>query len=402
MTEIIIINPEIDKCVSIKKSEKSKYEYNCNNIGELVRNSIDKGKITFVLSKFAAYRDKLEIPSKNKSIFINNAKNIIEQKIDNKSQRIIVQPHKHNKIPFVVISNIVLDTLNFIQNELNLKYNKIILEKDLYESNQQIWYLAYQEDEIEIYFDGKVLQSTNDNLERDMKVLLKREQKPERIQWSYGLYADHSKDKINKLQLRLKSCVDAAQECKHVMSYLIKAISLDSNQLDISKLSHSNQNISYSYRSNWKSINLLVMSSLLSIMLLFQYSNTSKFASQIELRYANILSSVFMDIDSEDQLDDLDRVISEISYNNSLPKVNLIKTLNELGNIFAQPKLKLKTISLNEQEMNMTLFAQNDQVLKQLNIAIQENKTFSFTINSIENTDGEKIMINLSFTYINA
>ena len=402
MTEIIIINPEIDKCVHIKKNEKSSYEYNYNNIGELVENSLDEGKITFVLSKYAAYRDKLDIPSKNKSIFINNAKNIIEQKIDNRRQRIIVQPRKQDKIPFVVISNSVLDTLNLIQDKFKLKHNKILLEKDLYESNQQTWYLAYQEDEITIYFDGKVLQSADDTLERDIQVLLKREQKPEKIEWSYGLYADQSLDKINKLQLRLTPCTDAVQECKHVMGHLIKALSLNNSLLDISKLSDSYKNISYSYRSNWKSYNLLAMSSMLSMILLFQYSNTSKFASQIELRYANILSSVFMDIDSEDQLDDLDRVISEISYNNSLPKVNLIKTLNELGNIFAQPKLKLKTISLNEQEMNMTLFAQNDQVLKQLNIAIQENKTFSFTINSIENTDGEKIMINLSFTYINA
>ena len=105
MTEIIIINPEIDKCIHIKKNEKSSYEYNYNNIGELVENSLDKEKITFVLSKYTAYRDKLDIPSKNKSIFINNAKNIIEQKIDNRRQRIIVQPRKQDKIPFVVISN---------------------------------------------------------------------------------------------------------------------------------------------------------------------------------------------------------------------------------------------------------------------------------------------------------
>ena len=51
--------------------------------------------------------------------------------------------------------------------------------------------------------------------------------------------------------------------------------------------------------------------------------------------------------------------------------------------------------------MNMTLIAQNDQVLKQLNIAIQENKNFSFLINSIENIDDKKILINLSFTYRN-
>ena len=402
MTEIIIINPEIDKCVHIKKNEKSSYEYNYNNIGELVENSLDKEKITFVLSRFAAYRDKLDIPSKNKSIFINNAKNIIEQKIDNKRQRIIVQPRKQDKIPFVVISNTVIDTLNLIQDKFKLKHNKILLEKDLYESNQQTWYLAYQEDEITIYFDGKVLQSADDTLERDIQVLLKREQKPKKMEWSYGLYADQSLDKINKLQLRLTSCTDAVQECKHVMVHLIKALSLNNSLLDISKLSDSYKNINYSYRSNWKSYNLLAMSSMLSMILLFQYSNTSKFASQVELRYTNILSSVFRDIDSDNQINDLDRVVTEISYNNSLPKVNFINTLNEIGNIFNQPRLKLKTINLNEQEMNMTLIAQNDQVLKQMNLAIQENKIFSFVINSIENTDNEKILINLSFTYINA
>ena len=63
MTEIIIINSELDKCVSIRKNEKSDFEYSYNNIGELVRNSLDKDKITFVLSKYVAYRDKLEILS---------------------------------------------------------------------------------------------------------------------------------------------------------------------------------------------------------------------------------------------------------------------------------------------------------------------------------------------------
>mgnify|MGYP001329064508 FL=1 len=142
MTEIIIINSELDKCVSIRKNEKSDFEYSYNNIGELVRNSLDKDKITFVLSKYVAYRDKLEIPSNNKSIFINNAKNIIEQEIDNQSQKILVQKHKHNEIPYIVISDDAVNTLNFIQNELNLKYNKILLEKDLYESTQDMWYIS--------------------------------------------------------------------------------------------------------------------------------------------------------------------------------------------------------------------------------------------------------------------
>ena len=401
MTEIIIINSELDKCVSIRKNEKSDFEYSYNNIGELVRNSLDKDKITFVLSKYVAYRDKLEIPSNNKSIFINNAKNIIEQEIDNQSQKILVQKHKHNEIPYIVISDDAVNTLNFIQNELNLKYNKILLEKDLYESTQDMWYISYQEDGITIYFDGKVLQSTDDTLEKDIKVLLKREKKPETLQWSYGLYADQPLDRIQKLQLQLTSFINANQESKHVMKYLHKALSSNNSLLNVSKLSNSYLNISYSYLANWKSFNLLLISFMFLVILLLQYSNTSKFTSQIELRYTNILSSVFRDIGSENQTDDLDRVIRKISYNNSLPKVNYINTLNEIGNIFNQPQLKLKTINLTEQEMNMTLIAQNDQVLKQLNIAIQENKNFSFVINSIENIDDKKILINLSFTYRN-
>ena len=300
-----------------------------------------------------------------------------------------------------MISDDAVNTLNFIQNELNLKYNKILLEKDLYESNQDMWYISYQEDGITIYFDGKVLQSTDDTLEKDIKVLLKREKQPKAVQWSYGLYADQPLDRIQKLQLQLTSFINANQESKHVMKYLHTALSSNNSLLNVSKLSNSYLNISYSYLANWKSFNLLLISFMFLMILLLQYSNTSKFTSQIELRYTNILSSVFRDIGSENQTDDLDRVIRKISYNNSLPKLNYINTLNEIGNIFNQPQLKLKTINLTEQEMNMTLIAQNDQVLKQLNIAIQENKNFSFVINSIENIDDKKILINLSFTYRN-
>ena len=206
---------------------------------------------------------------------------------------------------------------------------------------------------------------------------------------------------MQKLQLQLTSFINANQESKHVMKYLHTALSSNKSLLDMSKLSNSYLNISYSYLANWKSFNLLLISFMFLVILLLQYSNTLKFTSQIELRYTNILSSVFRDIGSENQTDDLDRVIRKISYNNSLPKLNYINTLNEIGNIFNQPQLKLKTINLTEQEMNMTLIAQNDQVLKELNIAIQENKNFSFVINSIENIDDKKILINLSFTYRN-
>ena len=274
MTEIIIINSELDKCVSIRKNEKSDFEYSYNNIGELVRNSLDKDKITFVLSKYVAYRDKLEIPSNNKSIFINNAKNIIEQEIDNQTQKIVVQKHKHNEIPYIVISDDAVNTLNFIQNELNLKYNKILLEKDLYESNQDMWYISYQEDGITIYFDGKVLQSTDDKLEKDIKVLLKREKQPKTVQWSYGLYADQPLDRIQKLQLQLTSFINANQESKHVMKYLHTALSSNNSLLNVSKLSNSYLNISYTYLANWKSFNLLLISFMFLMILLLQYSNT--------------------------------------------------------------------------------------------------------------------------------
>ena len=136
--------------------------------------------------------------------------------------------------------------------------------------------------------------------------------------------------------------------------------------------------------------------------LTIEYTSTSQYASQIETRQSSILNSVFRDMDSTNQVLDLETVASKISYSNHLPEKNYIITLNELGDMFNQPGLKLKKLEIDSDDINMVFIVDGESVINQINTAIQESSIFNVNINSIRNDNQNKIIVSLSVKYKNA
>ena len=99
---------------------------------------------------------------------------------------------------------------------------------------------------------------------------------------------------------------------------------------------------------------------------------------------------------------DLETVASKISYSNNLPAKNYIITLNELGDMFNQPGLKLKKLEIDSDDINMVFIVDGESVINQINTAIQESSVFNVNINSIQNDNQNKIIVSLSVKYKNA
>ena len=157
-----------------------------------------------------------------------------------------------------------------------------------------------------------------------------------------------------------------------------------------------------SYLQNWKSINYLIISILLLSALSIQYINTSRYASIIETRQTSMLNAIFVDMNSSNRALDLETVVSKISYSNNLPERNYIITLNQLGDMFNQPGLKLKKLEITEsQDINIVFIADGEGVISQINKVLQESSTFEVNINSIQNDNQNKIIIDLSIKYKN-
>ena len=122
----------------------------------------------------------------------------------------------------------------------------------------------------------------------------------------------------------------------------------------------------------------------------------------MHLRQSSILNSVFRDMDSTNQVLDLETVASKISYSNHLPEKNYIITLNELGDMFNQPGLKLKKLEIDSDDINMVFIVDGESAINQINTAIQESSVFNVNINSIQNDNQNKIIVSLSVKYKNA
>jgi hypothetical protein len=107
-------------------------------------------------------------------------------------------------------------------------------------------------------------------------------------------------------------------------------------------------------------------------------------------------------LESTNQILDLETVASKISYSNDLPAKNYIVTLNELGDMFNQPGLKLKKLEIDSDDINMVFIVDGESVINQINTAIQESSVFNVNINSIQNDNQNKIIVSLSVKYKNA
>ena len=401
MDDFIFINPDVDDCAIVYAEKNNINKNKKGNLRNLLRELTDTSFVTFVLSRYCAYKDTIDVPPKNKSIFLKNAENIIKQDLTSSNQKILIQPLQENQLPFIVISDETTEILKDIKKQFKIEKNKVLLERDLNQSNSKEWYINLNGSELMIHYNDRVLQSSIEKFKEDFQVITEREKHPDLISWKYIFDKDQSALKSKNLQLIVSDILDTDQKISYLMSDLGHIENASFRSLRIKDIvDQKKANISYA--NNWKSYNYLAISLLLFSSLTIQYTNTSQYASQIETRQSSILNSMFRDLESTNQILDLETVASKISYSNNLPAKNYIITLNELGDMFNQPGLKLKKLEIDSDDINMVFIVDGESVINQINTAIQESSVFNVNINSIQNDNQNKIIVSLSVKYKNA
>ena len=401
MNDFIFINPDIDQCTIVYAQESDINKNKKGNLVSLLRELKNTSTITFVLSKYCAYKDTVDVPPKNKSIFLKNAKNIIKQDLPDDNKKIFIQPIEGNKLPFIVISNETAEILNNVRKQFKLEKNKVFVEKDLFQSSSENWHININDRELMIYYNNKALQSNVETFKEDIQIVLDREQNPHLIMWKYSFDKDQSISMIQNLKSIVKGLIKSDQKIEYLMNDS-EHIKNSSDESILIKDMVNREKYYTSYLQNWKSINYLIISILLLSALSIQYINTSRYASIIETRQASMLNAIFVDMHSSNRALDLETVVSKISYSNNLPERNYIITLNQLGDMFNQPGLKLEKLEITEsQDINIVFIADGEGVISQINKVLQESSTFKVNINSIQNDNQNKIIIDLSMKYKN-
>ena len=401
MNDFIFINPDIDQCTIVYAQESDINKNKKGNLVSLLREFKNTSTITFVLSKYCAYKDTVDVPPKNKSIFLKNAENIIRQDLPDDNKKILIQPIEGNKLPFIVISNETAEILNNVRKQFKLEKNKVFVEKDLFQSSSENWHININDRELMIHYNNKVLQSNVETFKEDIQIVLDREQNPDLIMWKYSFDKDQSISMIQNLQSIVKGLIKSDQKIEYLMNDS-EHIKNSSDKSILIKDMVNREKYYTSYLQNWKSINYLIISILLFSALSIQYINTSRYASIIETRQTSMLNAIFVDMNSSNRALDLETVVSKISYSNNLPERNYIITLNQLGDMFNQPGLKLKKLEITEsQDINIVFIADGEGVISQINKVLQESSTFKVNINSIQNDNQNKIIIDLSMKYKN-
>ena len=401
MNDFIFINPDIDQCTIVYAQESDINKNKKGNLISLLQELKNTSLITFVLSKYCAYKDTIDVPPKNKSIFLKNAENIIRQDLPDDNKKILIQPIEGNKLPFIVISNETAEILNNVRKQFKLEKNKVFVEKDLFQSSSENWHININDRELMIHYNNRVLQSNVETFKEDIQIVLDREQHPDLIMWKYSFDKDQSISMIQNLQSIVKSLIKSDQKIEYLMNDS-EHIKNSSDKSILIKDMVNREKYYTSYLQNWKSINYLIISILLLSALSIQYINTSRYASIIETRQTSMLNAIFVDMNSSNRALDLETVVSKISYSSNLPERNYIITLNQLGDMFNQPGLKLKKLEITEsQDINIVFIADGEGVISQINKVLQESSTFKVNINSIQNDNQNKIIIDLSMKYKN-
>ena len=401
MNDFIFINPDIDQCTIVYAQESDINKNKKGNLVSLLQELKNTSLITFVLSKYCAYKDTIDVPPKNKSIFLKNAENIIRQDLPDDNKKILIQPIEGNKLPFIVISNETAEILNNVRKQFKLEKNKVFVEKDLFQSSSKNWHININDRELMIHYNNRVLQSNVETFKEDIQIVLDREQHPDLIMWKYSFDKDQSISMIQNLQSIVKGLIKSDQKIEYLMNDSGHIKNSSDKSILIKDMVYK-EKYYISYLQNWKSLNYLIISILLLSALSIQYINTSRYASIIETRQTSMLNAIFVDMNSSNRALDLETVVSKISYSNNLPERNYIITLNQLGDMFNQPGLKLKKLEITEsQDINIVFIADGEGVISQINKVLQESSTFKVNINSIQNDNQNKIIIDLSMKYKN-
>ena len=127
MNDFIFINPDINNCAIVYAQENDIKKNKKGNLRNLLSELADTSFITFVLSRYCAYKDTIEVPPKNKSIFLKNAENIIKQDLTGSNQKILIRPLQGIQLPFIVISDETTEILKDIKNQFTIEKNNVLL-----------------------------------------------------------------------------------------------------------------------------------------------------------------------------------------------------------------------------------------------------------------------------------
>ena len=184
MHEIIIINPETNKCIFIQNDDGMS-KLNEGTLYELVNKCKNKEDLVFIISKYSSIKDTIQVPRKNKSIFLKNVQNIIKQNYSDQNIQVFTQKQINDELPYIVISNKEFKELENVKSKFDLKNNFVLLEKDLYNTKSNSWHISYIKDEIFIYYNSNVLQTSKKSIENDIHILLQNKYSPEIIKWTY-------------------------------------------------------------------------------------------------------------------------------------------------------------------------------------------------------------------------
>ena len=390
MNSLIFINEDLERCQFINSESNI-----TDNLDSLIEQSESQSNLIFVLSKQCCFSDYLEVPEKNKSLFRRNAKKIIKQDFEQSpDELIIVYPENNKRLPYTIINKSLIISLSKILERHKLQSRPIYLETSLLKSDQNEWkFLIKENNEINIYYNGSIFSSNSENLDKDINVLFSQNEKPN----SLSFYS-FKEDDLNQDSLRsFQSQNDAQINYKSILNDL-SLIDIK-NAIYLKQLLKAANNDRSNFIKNWKTINLSILSIIISLSSFNYFQNSSQNSEQLEMRINNLFEFISHDENSYNK-SDLSNIVYGIENSKNLPSVNHIKTLNNLGEVFGIPGIELDQLNIKKDNViYLKLHATKSSSISRMNDALQNNNYFLSKVRSIQNITDQKTQMEIDLTF---
>tara|TARA_Y200000002_G_C22646287_1_gene649260 strand:+ start:403 stop:1590 length:1188 start_codon:yes stop_codon:yes gene_type:complete len=390
MKKIIFINPNLDKCKLITKDKII-----LDSLEKLINEINEFSQLTFVLSKQTGFSGFLELPNKNKSLFKKNAEKIVKQDHNLSSADLIYFNKEHeDNLPYFIISKALVESVANIFKKYNLQNYKLYFETSLINSDKAQWsFLIKDNEEINIYFNGSIFTSRTSNLSDDINVLFSQNDQPRSLHF-YSL-DDQQLDNQEIQNLKLQDSINITYFSifdNHLLFDEAKSTTVKS----LLKRSHSQKKELF---SNWKSLNLIIISLLFFLTALNHNQASSDYTEKLKARSQNLIEYVFQDEVMPYTINDLEAVSLSIENSSNLPSVNHINTLNYIGRIFGIPGIDIDQLTIqNDNSIFIKLNSNNKTSIPRINESLQSNEFFISEVRSIQNLPDNKISMEIMLT----
>ena len=151
--------------------------------------------------------------------------------------------------------------------------------------------------------------------------------------------------------------------------------------------------------SNWKSINLIIISLLFFLTALNHNQASSDYAEKLKARSQNLIEYIFQDEVMPYTINNLEAVSLSIENSSNLPSVNHINTLNYIGRIFGIPGIDIDQLTIqNDNSIFIKLNSNNKTSIPRINESLQSNEFFISEVRSIQNLSDNKISMEIMLT----